>query len=73
MADFIQYITKDGERWDTISHIVYGTSTMMDKLIAANPNVVIEDRLPVGIILEIPVIAETTNPTPLELLPPWKR
>lgn len=73
MAEYIQYITKDGDRWDTISQKVYGTPWKGDDIIEANPNVKIEPVLTAGIVLEILVIPEAAVQTPMEMLPPWKK
>lgn len=74
MADkTIQYITVEGERWDTISFKMYGTPFEVDRIIQANTNVPIKERLKGGIVLEIPVIEEYQVQPAAELLPPWKR
>lgn len=73
MAETLTYITKENVRWDTIAHQAYGDASLMNKIIEANPGVDISEKLPGGIVLNIPVI-ETTASVPAEnLLPPWKR
>ncbi|MBS1776035.1 MAG: tail protein X [Bacteroidetes bacterium] len=73
MSKTIQYITSEGERWDTVSFKVYGTPFEIDRLIQANPNVPVTSRLKGGTVLEVPVMEEYTVTPDKELLPPWKR
>jgi hypothetical protein len=82
MANF-EYITIEGQRWDQIAYLAYGVVTLdnddgtkksaTQPIIEANANVPIYDKLPGGIILQIPVLASNTAKTSNELLPPWKR
>lgn len=73
MADNTTYTTIDGERWDTVAFKAYGDPNQMSEIIAANPDVPIYDRLPGGIVLQMPVLQQPTNLTNSSLLPPWKQ
>lgn len=73
MADTIQYTTQDGERWDSISWKMYGTVTEIPRLISANPNIPISERLKGGTVLEVPVLESYNLKTDKDQLPPWKR
>jgi hypothetical protein len=83
MSNVFEYITIDNERWDQIAYKAYGVITLVDDtgvnipamqpIIQANPTVPIYDKLPGGIILQIPVLDTNTAKTATELLPPWKR
>lgn len=73
MAETLTYITKENVRWDTISFEAYGDASLMNKIIAANLDVDITEKLPGGIELQIPVIQTTALPASAENLPPWKR
>lgn len=73
MTNAIQHTTIEGQRWDTIALINYGSAAMMNKIIEANPGVPRYDRLPAGIVLEIPIIARTEVFVSNDRLPPWKR
>lgn len=73
MTNSIQHTTVEGQRWDTIALINYGSAAMMHKIIEANPGIPRDDRLPAGIVLEIPILAKTEVVTSNEKLPPWKR
>lgn len=73
MTNSIQHTTIEGQRWDTIALINYGTAALMNKIIEANPGVRRDDRLPAGIILEIPIIPNINEVTSNDKLPPWKR
>lgn len=67
---YIEYITKEGDRWDLIAYEFYGDPYLYEPIIAANPEVPIKPVLPSGIKLRVPVI-EVKNT--VEELPPWKR
>lgn len=70
MAEFVRYVTKDGDRWDLIAQRAYGDPWAFEAIVAANPHVPIRPVLPGGIELMIPVRepkVETSD------VPPWKR
>lgn len=73
MDKLLQHITIEGERWDSIALKMYGSASMMNKVMEANPDVPRDDRLPAGVILDIPIINEAEVLTDAEKLPPWKR
>lgn len=73
MDDFFIYKTKEGVRWDTIAQIYYGNASLMNTIIAANPDVPITEKLPGGIELKIPVLENVQTITDESSLPPWKR
>lgn len=73
MAEYIQHTTIEGQRWDSIALINYGSAAMMNRIIEANPGVTRYDRLPAGIVLDIPIIGTADVVIGSELLPPWKR
>jgi len=82
MAQQVEYITKEGERWDTIANKAYGDAVgydavnmqnYIDKIIQANPAVVISPVLAPGVRLLIPVLEDAEIEIDSELLPPWKR
>lgn len=73
MTNSIQHTTIDGQRWDTIALINYGSAAMMNRIMEANPAVPKDDLLPAGIVLEIPIIEAVEIITPNNKLPPWKR
>jgi len=73
MAEELTYITKENIRWDSIAQLAYGDASLMNTIIAANPDVDITEKLPGGIELRIPVIETTALPPTEENLPPWKR
>lgn len=74
MADkYIQYVVQEGERWDTISHKMYGTPYEIERLILNNPKVPVTERLAGGTVLEVPVLEiQEVKPNPA-VMPPWKR
>jgi phage tail protein X len=73
MSEAIQYVVKEGERWDTIAHKAYGNATLVKAIIEANPLVPITPRLPAGTVLSVPVIDQVNILTDVEKLPPWKK
>ena len=70
---FTTVITHEGERWDQLSFRAYGTPWEMRRLIDANPDVGIYDRLPGGGVLTVPVIDGQTITSNEGGLPPWKQ
>lgn len=68
----LQYTTLENERWDNIAFKAYGSASLSDVLIKANPEVKITAVLPIGTVLNIPVQAETSALVASNLLPPWK-
>lgn len=71
---FTEYITSDGDRWDTIAYRAYGDVQNWTTIIRANPSLPIQDVYPAGIRLVIPIIAApTSTPSEANKLPPWKR
>lgn len=73
--DALEHITTEGERWDTLAWRYYGNPFAYSRIIEANPAVDISTRLPSGLVLLIPIIAEDESIAILanEDLPPWKR
>jgi phage tail protein X len=71
-----QYITFDGDRWDTVAFKAYGscTNTEIDRIKTANPYVTVKDVFTSGIVLDIPIVEDGENSDNIEAsLPPWKR
>jgi phage tail protein X len=70
---YTEYITKEGDRIDTIAVKAYGDPHKWDPIIRENKGLPIQDVYPAGIrlviLIEVPD-AQTTNQT---LLPPWKQ
>jgi phage tail protein X len=75
IAEVLEHITSDGDRWDLLAWEYYGDPTMYELIIVANPEVQIEPVLPAGIRLLIPVLEEsaTGDIATQEELPPWKQ
>ena len=71
-SEFVDYVTQDGDRWDTIAYRHYGDPHAYEPIIRANPGVPISPILDGGVVLRIPV---RLDPRPLDDpgLPPWKR
>lgn len=71
MATFIEYVTKDGDRWDLIAHRMYGDAFAYEPIIAANPDIPITPVLAGGLRILVPL----REPSKIEdaELPPWKR
>jgi hypothetical protein len=78
MAEYTQYIVKEGDRWDTIAREAYGDPLAMyngrsftNFVMEQNQEIPLDMPLVPGTILRLEVVevAETND----ELLPPWKR
>lgn len=64
-----QYVTSQGETWDTISIDFYGTPYKVAELIECNPSLADVLIFEEGVKLNIPIMEEELPAT----LPPWKR
>lgn len=75
MADtkYIDYITKENDRWDSIAWDKYGDVAKMNLLIEANPQIPADAVLTGGIRVLIPIIPASESLTDAAKLPPWKR
>jgi phage tail protein X len=71
MTQYVEYVTKEGDRWDQIAQRHYGDPYGYQRIIEANPAIPIVPLLPAGLRLAIPVIPPAT--TAAAALPPWKR
>ena len=72
MNGVLIYTTRDGDRWDTISHKHYGTAFEIDRLIAANPHLPLAEQCTSGLTVFVPVIEQKMN-NQQEDMPPWLR
>lgn len=72
---FVEYITKDSERWDSVCVKAYGTISeeLMDGLVSSNTNVSLLPIIPTGTRMKIPVVESGEVQLATDLLPPWKR
>jgi phage tail protein X len=79
-----EYITKPGDRWDLIAYKAYGTvdditlddgSTVnaMSYIAQANPDISLDSVLTEGLLMQIPIVANSSVETDVSLLPPWKQ
>lgn len=70
---FLEYVVKDGDRWDTVAFKAYGDAGMVNGIIEANTSTVISAVLIAGTRLVIPILEDGEIQIDSELLPPWKR
>jgi phage tail protein X len=66
---YIPYLTKTGDRWDTIAYANFGDATQISALIMANPGVAIVDVFDAGTALAIPLIGQPSGG--VSSSPPW--
>lgn len=69
----VEYIIKDGDRWDTIAYKAYGDATLFNGIVDANPSVTVTATLIAGNRLIIPILEDGDITIDSQLLPPWKR
>lgn len=67
-----EYITTEGQRWDSIAFLAYGDASLYPTIQSANPFIPRADTLAGGLRLQIPIL-ENSATTDESLLPPWKR
>ena len=71
MAEYLEHVTKEGERWDQLAFLYYGDALAFERIMAANPEMPLTSTLPGGVAILIPVV--DSNTTSLQDLPPWNR
>lgn len=71
--DVMEYLVKDGDRWDSIAFKAYGDATQVSGIIEANKAVIISAVLVAGTKILIPILEDGDIIIDSELLPPWKR
>lgn len=71
MAEYLEYVTREGDRWDLIAHRMYGDAYDYERIIVANPDVPIVPVLPAGLTILVPL--RPAEEIAAESLPPWKR
>lgn len=64
------YITRQGDTWDSIAYLQYGTTDVTHILIAANPEARDYYVFPAGIVLNMPAISR--NISAIYVTAPWK-
>ncbi|MDK4685700.1 tail protein X [Kingella negevensis] len=72
MSGVLIYTTRDGDRWDTISHKHYGNAFEIARLIAANPHLPLAEQFKSGLTVFVPVL-DSKPKNSQEQLPPWMR
>lgn len=73
MDNFVEYVTKQGDRWDTIAFKAYGDASLINGIIEANTSIVILPILEAGTRVIVPILESGEIQINSELLPPWKR
>lgn len=63
----MEYITKQGDTWDSIAYEVLGNENYMRELLLANPKLIGHVIFDDGVTIRIPDIE-----TEVEDVPPWK-
>ncbi len=71
MSQYLEHITIENQRWDTIAWKYYRDVSKMSLLIESNPHAPITPNLPAGLKLRIPMIEQPQQST--YGLPPWKQ
>lgn len=70
MSVFVEHLSREGDRWDLLAWTYYGDAHAYQGIVEANPEIGPVPRLPAGIKVRIPVVAQ---PLDRDGLPPWKR
>lgn len=71
MAQYLEYRTAEGDRWDLIAYAAYGDAFRYEPIMALNPGYLHLPVLPGGVVLTVPILEE--QQTKIANLPPWKR
>ena len=70
--EFIEHITRDGERWESLAYAYYGDAAMISPLAEANVHLRLLPVLPAGLPVRVPLIEDAEAIEALDL-PPWMR
>jgi hypothetical protein len=68
---YTTHTVQQGERWDNIAFACYGDVKYTPDIQTANPEVPLDEPIPAGTVLRIPI--KEVIDTQTELLPPWKK
>lgn len=69
---YLQHISSDGDRWDSLSYQYYGDATAYEQIIVANRHLPITTTLTAGQIVFIPIINKP-KANGVDIVPPWLR
>jgi nucleoid-associated protein YgaU len=70
--NYINYIVKEGDRWDTISYEMYNDPYLYEIIIKANPQFLAHAYPPAGTVLKIPVLEIEDTDNQEVINPPWQ-
>lgn len=71
--DYLEHLTRDGDRWDLLAWHYYGDAALMNPIIDANLQLRLLPTLGAGLTVRIPVLEDDEPMLSKEELPPWKR
>lgn len=72
-GQFIQHITRAGERWDTLAWKYYGNATLITPIIQTNPLIPIMAVFDAGLTIGVPILVVDDSVATAADLPPWVR
>lgn len=72
MANY-QIVLPAPERWDNIAFKAYGDAGLIEGIVQANPNVLVNAIVTEGTVLNIPILTEEVVLVDENNLPPWLR
>lgn len=70
ITEYIDYVTRDGDAFDSIALVAYNSEYYADLLMKANPDYCDTLIFGAGVTLRVPVIDTSSTP---DTLPPWRR
>jgi len=70
--NFINYVVKEGDRWDTIAYEMYNDPYLYEIIIQANPQFLAHAYPPSGVVLKIPVLEIEDTDNQEVINPPWQ-
>lgn len=76
MSEYVEYITRQGDRADLIAFYFYGSFYRYPQILLDNPILLqkpVKPLLPSGIVLRIAVEDPAPQLVDPAMLPPWKR
>lgn len=70
--NFINYIVREGDRWDTIAYEMYNDAYLYEIIIQANPQYLAYSYPPAGVVLKIPILEVDDTDNQEVINPPWQ-
>lgn len=69
---YTEYRTREGDTWDYVAWLHYGTTELTEHIVRANPHVPLVTEIPAGIVLAVPILTRPAAQLTDSQRPPWR-